>query len=59
MEVLILPSTTFFAVLQKPEAIGVPTVRNDAAFLFSVCAVTGVIAVLGLQLPGDWVSPRS
>ena len=42
--------------IKNPEVIGKPSVRNDAAFLISLVGGTSVIAVLGGQLPGDWVS---
>lgn len=39
----------------EPQAIATPSVRNDAAFLFSVVATTSVLAtVCGATLPGDW-----
>lgn len=40
-----------------PEKVAVPSVRNDAVFLFSVVATTSVLAVAAGTLPGDWVSP--
>lgn len=40
--------------IKDPEAIAKPSVRNDAAFLFSVVGSTSVIAVVLGQLPGDW-----
>ena len=41
--------------VKQPEAIAQISVRNDAAFLFSVVASTSVVAtVLGATLPGDW-----
>ncbi|GIL79550.1 hypothetical protein Vretimale_12232 [Volvox reticuliferus] len=40
--------------IKNPDKIAVPSVRNDAAFLFSVVASTSVLAVLAGQLPGDW-----
>lgn len=40
--------------MQNPEKIAVLSVRNDAAFLFSVVATTSVAAVVLGQLPGDW-----
>ena len=42
--------------IKKPELIGKPSVRNDAAFLVTLVGVTSVIAVVAGQLPGDWVS---
>ena len=39
----------------KPEVISQPSVRNDAAFLFSVVMTTSIIATLsGVLLPGDF-----
>lgn len=35
--------------------MAIPSVRNDAAFLYTLVGVTSVLAVLGGQLPGDWV----
>lgn len=40
--------------VKSPEAIAKVSVRNDAAFLFSVVASTSVAAVVLGQLPGDW-----
>lgn len=40
--------------IKSPEAIGRVSVRNDAAFLFSVVGTTSVAAVVLGQLPGDW-----
>ncbi|EFJ45868.1 hypothetical protein VOLCADRAFT_105755 [Volvox carteri f. nagariensis] len=40
--------------IKNPDKIAVPSVRNDAAFLFSVVASTSILAVLAGQLPGDW-----
>jgi hypothetical protein len=40
--------------IKAPEAIAKVSVRNDAAFLFSVVASTSVAAVVLGQLPGDW-----
>ncbi|KAG2452402.1 hypothetical protein HYH02_002645 [Chlamydomonas schloesseri] len=40
--------------IKSPDTIAVPSVRNDAAFLFSVVATTSVAAVAAGQLPGDW-----
>jgi len=40
--------------IKEPAQIAVPSVRNDAAFLFSVVASTSVVAVVLGQLPGDW-----
>lgn len=40
--------------VKSPEAIAQVSVRNDAAFLFSVVMASSVIAVVLGQLPGDW-----
>lgn len=40
--------------IKSPDTIAIPSVRNDAAFLFSVVATTSVAAVAAGQLPGDW-----
>ena len=41
--------------IKNPEAIAVPSVRNDAAFLVTVTLTTSVAAVIaGAVLPGDW-----
>ena len=40
--------------VKDPQAIATPSLRNDAAFLFSVVASTSVLAVVLGQLPGDW-----
>jgi hypothetical protein len=43
----------------NPEIIGVPSVRNDAAFLMTTVGATSLLAVAGGFLPGDWVrSPQ-
>lgn len=42
--------------IKKPDLIGKPSVRNDAAFLITLVGVTSVIAVVAGFLPGDWVS---
>lgn len=41
--------------VKAPDSIGKVSVRNDAAFLFSVVATTSVLAVVLGQLPGEWV----
>ena len=41
--------------IKDPEKVAIPSVRNDAAFLYTLVGVTSVLAVLGGQLPGDWV----
>lgn len=40
--------------VKRPEAIAEVSIRNDAAFLFSVGATTSISAVVLGQLPGDW-----
>lgn len=40
--------------IKNAETLAIPSVRNDAAFLFTVVGSTGFIAVLAGQLPGDW-----
>lgn len=40
--------------VKDPQAIAQISVRNDAAFLFSVVGVSSVLAVVLGQLPGDW-----
>ncbi|RAL44008.1 hypothetical protein DM860_014145 [Cuscuta australis] len=40
--------------IKNAENLGIPSVRNDAAFLFTVVGTTGFLAVLAGQLPGDW-----
>lgn len=40
--------------IKTPDAIGVPSVRNDAAFLAAVVGGSSVLALLLGQLPGDW-----
>ena len=40
--------------VKQPEKIAQVSVRNDAAFLFSVVMSTSVIALVLGQLPGDW-----
>ena len=39
--------------VKAPEGIAAPSVRNDAAFLFTVIAVFSVLAVASSFLPGD------
>lgn len=41
--------------IKKPDLIGKPSVRNDAAFLYTLVGFTSVVAVAAGQLPGDWV----
>ncbi|KAF8660167.1 hypothetical protein HU200_057732 [Digitaria exilis] len=40
--------------IKNAENLAIPSVRNDAAFLFTVVGSTGFLAVLAGQLPGDW-----
>ncbi|CAA7395073.1 unnamed protein product [Spirodela intermedia] len=40
--------------IQNAENLAIPSVRNDAAFLFTVVGTTGFLGVLAGQLPGDW-----
>lgn len=40
--------------VKYPEAIAQVSVRNDAAFLFTVVGSTSLLAVILGQLPGDW-----
>lgn len=41
--------------IKEPEAIGRPSIRNDAAFLGTVVLGSSFVAVvLGVTLPGDW-----
>ncbi|KAM5577458.1 hypothetical protein ABKV19_008018 [Rosa sericea] len=40
--------------IKNAETLAVPSVRNDAAFLFTVVGTTGFIGLLAGQLPGDW-----
>jgi hypothetical protein len=40
--------------IKEPEVIGVPSVRNDAAFLAAVVGGSSVLALVLGQLPGDW-----
>jgi 5-carboxymethyl-2-hydroxymuconate isomerase len=42
--------------IKNAEELAIPSVRNDAAFLGTVVGVTGFVAVVAGQLPGDWVS---
>lgn len=42
--------------IRKSDLIGKPSVRNDAAFLYTLVGVTSVVAVAAGFLPGDWVS---
>ncbi|KAH7430683.1 hypothetical protein KP509_08G009100 [Ceratopteris richardii] len=40
--------------IKNAEKLGIPSVRDDAAFLWTVVGVTSLLAVLAGQLPGDW-----
>lgn len=40
--------------MQNAENLAIPSVRNDAAFLFTVVGTTGFLGVIAGQLPGDW-----
>uniref|UniRef100_A0A0E0DIY0 Uncharacterized protein n=1 Tax=Oryza meridionalis TaxID=40149 RepID=A0A0E0DIY0_9ORYZ len=40
--------------IKNAENLAIPSVRNDAAFLFTVVGSTGFLGVLAGQLPGDW-----
>ncbi|EHA8587734.1 putative Laccase-14 [Cocos nucifera] len=40
--------------IRNAENLAIPSVRNDAAFLFTVVGVTGFLGVIAGQLPGDW-----
>ncbi|OIW18200.1 hypothetical protein TanjilG_31320 [Lupinus angustifolius] len=40
--------------IKNAENLAIPSVRNDAAFLFTVVGTTGFLGVLTGQLPGDW-----
>lgn len=40
--------------INNAENLAIPSVRNDAAFLFTVVGTTGFLGVLAGQLPGDW-----
>lgn len=40
--------------IKNAENLAIPSVRNDAALLFTVVGATGFLAVLAGQLPGDW-----
>lgn len=42
------------AGIKSPDQLATPSVRNDAAFLFTVTGVFSVLAVILGQLPGDW-----
>ncbi|XP_020577111.1 uncharacterized protein LOC110022489 isoform X2 [Phalaenopsis equestris] len=40
--------------IKNAENLAIPSVRNDAALLFTVVGTTGFLAVLAGGLPGDW-----
>ncbi|KAF5193211.1 Atp-dependent zn protease, partial [Thalictrum thalictroides] len=40
--------------IKNAENLAFPSVRNDAAFLFTVVGTTGFLGVFAGQLPGDW-----
>uniref|UniRef100_A0A2P2LAX9 Uncharacterized protein n=1 Tax=Rhizophora mucronata TaxID=61149 RepID=A0A2P2LAX9_RHIMU len=40
--------------IKNAENLAIPSVRNDAAFLFTVVGTTGFLAILAGQLSGDW-----
>lgn len=40
--------------IKAPDQLAVPSVRNDATFLWTVAGTTGILAVAAGQLPGDW-----
>ncbi|KAF8066189.1 ACS8 [Scenedesmus sp. PABB004] len=40
--------------IKSPDTIATPSVRNDAAFLYTTVGVVSVLAVAAGQLPGDW-----
>ncbi|KAI3704318.1 hypothetical protein L1987_74535 [Smallanthus sonchifolius] len=40
--------------MKNAENLAIPSVRNDAAFLFTVVGTTGFLGILAGQLPGDW-----
>eukprot|EP00262_Sarcandra_glabra_P022052 TRINITY_DN957_c0_g1_i3.p1 TRINITY_DN957_c0_g1~~TRINITY_DN957_c0_g1_i3.p1 ORF type:complete len:334 (-),score=74.58 TRINITY_DN957_c0_g1_i3:70-1044(-) len=40
--------------IKNAENLAIPSIRNDAAFLFTVVGTTGFLGVLAGQLPGDW-----
>ncbi|XP_052191400.1 uncharacterized protein LOC127800684 [Diospyros lotus] len=40
--------------IKNAENLAIPSVRNDAAFLFTVVGTTSFLGVLAGQLPGDW-----
>ncbi|XP_044470275.1 uncharacterized protein LOC123199367 isoform X2 [Mangifera indica] len=40
--------------IKNAENLAIPSIRNDAAFLFTVVGTTGFLGLLAGQLPGDW-----
>ncbi|XP_062098082.1 uncharacterized protein LOC133803951 [Humulus lupulus] len=40
--------------IKNAENLAIPSVRNDAAFLFTVVGTTGFLGIIAGQLPGDW-----
>ncbi|CAN6477855.1 unnamed protein product [Victoria cruziana] len=40
--------------IKNAEELAIPSVRNDAAFLFTIVGTTGFLGLLAGQLPGDW-----
>nr|XP_043633368.1 uncharacterized protein LOC122604548 [Erigeron canadensis] len=40
--------------MKNAENLAIPSVRNDAAFLFTVVGTTGFLGTIAGQLPGDW-----
>ncbi|KAF3440462.1 hypothetical protein FNV43_RR18746 [Rhamnella rubrinervis] len=40
--------------IKNAENLAIPSVRNDAAFLFTVVGTTGFLGLIAGQLPGDW-----
>ncbi len=40
--------------VKQPEVIGIPSTRNDLAFLTTTVGVSSVLALVLGQLPGDW-----
>ena len=58
MKVSVRMKSTEQVGIKAPNQVAIPSVRNDAAFLYTLVGVTSVLAVLGGFLPGDWVRPR-
>uniref|UniRef100_A0A7N0U1R3 Uncharacterized protein n=1 Tax=Kalanchoe fedtschenkoi TaxID=63787 RepID=A0A7N0U1R3_KALFE len=40
--------------IKNAENLAIPSVRNDAAFLFTVVGTSSFLGVIAGQLPGDW-----